>query len=331
VPILLTGSVLTVATLLAPDVVAPTPWARAGFAAIAVGTVALASWIMRRGLSIVALLVLSVWADAAIVVGSLALRDPTASRSVISMFALVTVAVALYCPASMLAVQSTAVAAAAAVVMAWAHLPPLPAAIQVMSAMLATVSPGVAVLLLRRRLEAALRREREVSLTDPLTRATNRRGLEEALPRLVLQAQVEALPIGLAVIDVDHFKRVNDRYGHLVGDQVLLQVAEEIRECVRVGDVLCRFGGEEFVVLAVISPDMLAGLTERIRDAVERRCAAWGVTVSIGATWVTPAVRELRELRESAETVWTLLDHADELMYRAKREGRNRVLCHAFG
>jgi two-component system, cell cycle response regulator len=168
----------------------------------------------------------------------------------------------------------------------------------------------------------------ESALQDPLTGLSNRRHLEERLAAECAAAQRHGRPVSLLVVDVDHFKLVNDAHGHLAGDEALKMVALVIRGAVRKEDVLARYGGEEFVVVA--RETAMAGaraLAERIRRAVERSRCAWhaadvgtstsiGVTVSVGAA----------QLGDGA-TDRDLLEAADRALYLAKQGGRNRVVA----
>ncbi len=154
------------------------------------------------------------------------------------------------------------------------------------------------------------------SQTDPLTGLANRRGLDEMLADI----QERKLPTALVVLDIDHFKHVNDTFGHAVGDLVLRQLALCLRECCRSHDLPCRVGGEEFLVLL---PDTsLAAATkfaERLRRTVEGTDMpqAGRVTVSLGVTtWPRTGQSLLDAIKE-----------ADERMYEAKRGGRNRVVA----
>ncbi len=147
--------------------------------------------------------------------------------------------------------------------------------------------------------------------------------LEEELARLKRYKSQSAL----LMLDIDHFKRFNDTYGHLTGDQVLREVSRVIRECIRLEDLAARFGGEEFAVL-LIQCDADQGLIigERIRHAIERRRVEFAghqlsVTVSIG---VAHTSTELLVPDSS-----TLIDRADQALYSAKHAGRNRTLAFA--
>ena len=155
-----------------------------------------------------------------------------------------------------------------------------------------------------------------------MTAAANRRGIESSAPGLIRLSCARAEPIGVLVGDVDHFKRVNDTYGHPVGDDVLQAVVDAIRSCVRTEDLVARLGGEEFAVLTVLPPDRLTALAERVRAAVADQCSPWDVTVSLGVVWAD-ACEPIAE--QDLNRIWALIDQADELMYEAKQAGRNRV------
>jgi two-component system, cell cycle response regulator len=163
----------------------------------------------------------------------------------------------------------------------------------------------------------------ELARTDPLTGLVNRRVLVERLQAEVERARRYEGAITLLMIDLDHFKRINDQHGHLVGDEVLRAVAVLLTSAVRSVDVVSRYGGEEFVVVLPETPPMGAtSFAERIREKLEQHGfvggggGVLGVTASIGlASFPGPRI----------ETVEDLLARADEALYRAKADGRNRV------
>jgi two-component system cell cycle response regulator len=167
-----------------------------------------------------------------------------------------------------------------------------------------------------RRLEA-------LAQTDPLTDALNRRALTERLNAELERARRYDSMVTLLMIDIDHFKRINDTYGHLVGDDVLMALAALLQHEVRSVDLVARYGGEEFViVLPETREEGAVAFAERIRERIETHPFAADdgptlqVTASIGvATFPAPRVA----------TVEDLFMRADQALYRAKAEGRNRV------
>ncbi|MBK7833599.1 MAG: diguanylate cyclase [Gemmatimonadetes bacterium] len=167
------------------------------------------------------------------------------------------------------------------------------------------------------------RRLEVLAHTDPLTAVLNRRALTERLNSELERVKRYETQVSLLLIDIDHFKRVNDSYGHLVGDDVLTDVGALLQSAVRSVDVVARYGGEEFVI--ALPETGLMGATvfaERIRELIEehRFSHAGGselhLTASVGvACYPSPGL----------ETVEDLLATADQALYRAKAEGRNRV------
>ncbi|MFP5321338.1 MAG: diguanylate cyclase [Acidimicrobiia bacterium] len=152
---------------------------------------------------------------------------------------------------------------------------------------------------------------------DPLTGLANRRLFDDALQREVARARRTGAPLAVAVIDIDHFKAVNDEHGHQVGDEVLRELADALRGAVRGGELVARYGGEEFVVLAVdATVDDAAVLGERLRAAA-RRVSAVPVTISVG-------VAGLPAGGDGA----AMVADADAALYRAKAAGRDRVARH---
>ncbi len=155
---------------------------------------------------------------------------------------------------------------------------------------------------------------------DPLTGAGNRAGLEASLRREVELARRHGAPLSVVMIDVDRFKTVNDRRGHLAGDAALEGFAARVRSCIRSSDVLFRFAGDEFAVLASNTPlDGAARLAERIRAAVAGRpldtfAGRVAITASLGVAC----------LRRD-ESITDLLARADGALYTAKANGRDRV------
>ena len=160
-----------------------------------------------------------------------------------------------------------------------------------------------------------------MTIIDGLTEVANRRRLEEFLDRELAGAQRHGRALSVAVIDADHFKNVNDKYGHIAGDFVLRKLASVIQGIIRRDELLARYGGEEFVVvMPSTSLDQGAMLGEKIRALVESTAFEFEdrhipVTVSVGVA----------TLRESVQTVDSFIHLADEALYQAKEDGRNRV------
>lgn len=161
----------------------------------------------------------------------------------------------------------------------------------------------------------------EAAMRDALTGAYTRRYLHDRLRAELSYAARHHTPVALLMLDIDHFKQVNDVYGHQVGDSVLRMVVAELRSTLRPEDVLVRYGGEELCVLVrgLGGEDSLL-LAERLRRAIAAlRVPARGdevsVTVSIGVAVTEP---------DAAPPVASLLERADRALYRAKREGRDR-------
>jgi two-component system, cell cycle response regulator len=158
------------------------------------------------------------------------------------------------------------------------------------------------------------------ALTDGLTGMHNRRYFDDAMAEYLEQFRKIDKPIGLLILDLDHFKKVNDTYGHDVGDEVLRQIARCLQEFTRYHDVVARLGGEEFAVVAPnMSRESLYKLADRMRHAISGLNIKSGnvqlrVTMSIGlAIW---------DHKESADELYK---RADMQLYQAKRTGRNRV------
>lgn len=179
-------------------------------------------------------------------------------------------------------------------------------------------------------LENAINRARLVrsGITDVLTGMNNRRYLQSRLGEELARAQREDNTLACLLIDVDHFKRINDRFGHLAGDHVLREIADRVEGEVRASDVAARYGGEEF---ALLLPDTIASdavrLAERIRAAVAEAPITVSedvevdVTVSIGISSTKPACGAI-DLKSLGEK---LIAEADVQLYRAKNDGRDSV------
>jgi diguanylate cyclase (GGDEF)-like protein len=172
------------------------------------------------------------------------------------------------------------------------------------------------------RLEQALREQEQLAVMDSLTGLYNRRFLDAELQLELDRSARTQVPVGVLLGDLDHFKQINDQYGHPIGDNVLREVARRLLGAVRNGDLVARYGGEEFVVLLPGGgKDQLREIGERCRRAFEEKPfplsegLSANVTISIGgACWP-----------EDADTVRALIVAADAALYRAKEAGRNRI------
>ena len=156
---------------------------------------------------------------------------------------------------------------------------------------------------------------------DGLTGAYNRIMYEEYLAAEMHRFHRYNRPFSLIIFDIDHFKLVNDGFGHSIGDRCLRQVIQNIRPILREKDILARYGGDEFVILLPeIQGDQCADVAEKVRRAIEEieftvRGQKLPLTISVGAA----------EARSGDDEVESILDRADQALYRSKREGRNRV------
>lgn len=159
-----------------------------------------------------------------------------------------------------------------------------------------------------------------LALTDPVTVLPNRRYLSAFLESKIREYKTLGIKFGVLYIDIDHFKILNDKHGHMAGDEVLRVLAKTFTNILRTSDMIGRWGGEEFLGICVCQDDAaLAGIAEKIRTLAERTviplCGqALNTTISIGATLI----------REE-DCIHRLVRRADELMYESKKNGRNRV------
>lgn len=181
------------------------------------------------------------------------------------------------------------------------------------------VGNSIALSLSNIRLRARLR---DQAIRDSLTGLFNRRFMEESLSRELLRAVRSQQQLGVLMLDIDHFKVFNDRYGHEAGDRLLIEAAESMRKCVRGSDVICRYGGEEFViVLPETAAETILERADRLRLEISQLHLAYEgellepVTVSVGVAMYP----------KDGQTPQDLLRRADQALYMAKEAGRNRV------
>jgi two-component system cell cycle response regulator len=175
------------------------------------------------------------------------------------------------------------------------------------------------------RLHRATEIARDLADKDHLTGLYNRRFFDAGLSDLLRRCESQQLPLSVLTLDIDHFKKINDRLGHGVGDDVLREVARRIEGNVRVSDIACRVGGEEFIVIMPGTElDKARRVGERLRLQFSRkpiRTSAMSepvkLTVSIGVTGYDRLTDSLDQL----------LRRADKALYDAKAQGRNRVIC----
>ncbi|MCS6959920.1 MAG: diguanylate cyclase [Pseudanabaenaceae cyanobacterium SKYGB_i_bin29] len=165
-----------------------------------------------------------------------------------------------------------------------------------------------------------------LSLTDALTNALNRRALDQALPKLLDDlAQGEIGTVAVLMIDIDHFKQINDNYGHLVGDQILQALVGRLKNNIFANSFIYRYGGEEFVCVTTnITEEEMIILCQGILNTVSHHRFSIGnhlipVTVSIGASLAST---------DNLADAPTLLEQADQCLYRAKKAGRNRAVIY---
>ncbi|GAB4217211.1 MAG: hypothetical protein Fur007_18850 [Rhodoferax sp.] len=163
---------------------------------------------------------------------------------------------------------------------------------------------------------------------DPLTRLANRRHFDQATRRLL--ALVSG-PVAIAIVDIDHFKRVNDEHGHVVGDHALVHLASRLNAAMRDQDVLARFGGEEFVMaMPIPSRERALEIAQRLRTSIASQPVALEsgaplhLTISVGLALIVGLPRRLSEAQADA-LVAKALHQADAALYRAKSEGRDCV------
>ena len=174
-------------------------------------------------------------------------------------------------------------------------------------------------------LQTNLELVRTESLTDPLTQLANRKYFDTTLAKAIEEAHASNEPLSLLMTDVDHFKKFNDNFGHLTGDQVLRLVAVSIKQNVKGRDTAARYGGEEF---AIVLPNTMLRSAITVGDHIRRAVMSkelmkrstgerlGRITVSVGVATLT-----------NGDTPASLIERADKCLYAAKHNGRNRVIC----
>lgn len=186
--------------------------------------------------------------------------------------------------------------------------------------------------LIRQELSEANRKLEELALTDSLTNCYNRRYLTQHLNHEVVTNIQYKTPFSLLLLDIDYFKAINDRYGHVIGDEVLVRTAEAVKQSIRSTDILTRYGGEEFMIyLPHTEHDLANQIAERVRTAVEsnrimvdHEIMQVSITISIGILSFEDF--EMEHVPDNPEGYLTQLFAAvDKALYQAKQNGRNRV------
>lgn len=192
--------------------------------------------------------------------------------------------------------------------------------------LLARIKIGERILMLEESLSASKQKMEYLAMHDALTGLLNRRAMQERAEAEVNRSQRNNNPLSFILLDIDHFKSINDRFGHAIGDQALKFVANLLAQQVRAYDLVARWGGEEFLIaLPDTGRNEAVSVAERIRQAIAASSLKLdnNLAVEVTASFGTAFYSDPR---------WTLIEvvaHADEALYRAKHEGRNRVCLFA--
>jgi len=167
----------------------------------------------------------------------------------------------------------------------------------------------------------------EMAITDALTGLHNRRYMESHLATLAEQASSRGKPLALMILDIDYFKAINDSYGHDAGDDVLGEFAVRIRKSIRGIDLACRYGGEEFII---VMPETDLHVASLVAERLRRSIAGESFSINKGAKRIEVTISiGLTSLERKGEAVADVLKRADTALYRAKHDGRNRVVSAA--
>jgi diguanylate cyclase (GGDEF)-like protein len=305
------GAVTIVATLAAPD---PDPSDRKGLlicaAVFAVVALGLAAWRRAPDLALRAICPLGTVATTVVV----ALAAPVGLTPIFYLWPMLVAA--YFLPRREVAVNfAFALAACALALHAWVEPPLRESTFIAVAAILGVVT--AVVLSLREEVRKLVFRLGELATRDSLTGALNRRAFEQRLEAELARTSRTQAPLSLVVLDVDHFKRINDSQGHAAGDRALLALCSAVREAKRRSDIFGRIGGEEF---AIALPDTAIAGAERfaegLREALRPAMGGVSLTVSLGVTDAATADNSVRGMLHSA----------DLALYAAKRAGRDRVI-----
>jgi two-component system cell cycle response regulator len=167
----------------------------------------------------------------------------------------------------------------------------------------------------------------ELAVTDPLTNLFNRRYMESHVGTLVERSAARGKPLSVLILDIDYFKSINDTYGHDAGDDVLREFADRLKASIRGIDLACRYGGEEFVV---VMPDTDVGIAALVAERIRRRIAGAAFPIDQGRRTIEVTISVgIAGRLGTQDNASQMLKRADEALYRAKRDGRNRVVADA--
>ena len=260
-----------------------------------------------------------------IAVAAYIVEDPATARAIVTLLSAIP-AIAAMASSPRIVFAFTFVAVTLATVVSLADATSFAAATVACAVGVIVIAiPVFMVAALRQSLERALVRAARLAEIDPLTGLFNRRGLYARTEDVLMSAAERGIRIGCAVVDVDHFKSINDRRGHACGDAVLVETVAIIDASIPSDAVVARLGGEEFVIIAPTgSAEAWNDVVETIRKEVE---SAENVTISAGAV---TALVEI-DVRGSGLSAASILDNlsatADTMLYRAKAGGRNQIVC----
>lgn len=188
--------------------------------------------------------------------------------------------------------------------------------------LLARIRAAKRIVDLQNELIESNRRLERLSITDGLTQLHNHRHFQEQLARAFEESARYRRPLALALIDIDHFKRINDTWGHASGDEVLKVVSRIFAESVRGADLVARYGGEEF---AVMMPETDLDDARLVAEKIRQRVEATSIDTDQASISATVSIGVAAAPRPALPTPMALIEAADRALYRAKREGRNQV------
>ena len=169
------------------------------------------------------------------------------------------------------------------------------------------------------------KKARRRAITDELTGVYNRHFLDDALENQMHRAREGESPLSVVMVDLDHFRSINDEYGHEVGDEILLQTVQVFKKHLREGDILARYGGDEFTIIMPQTGSEKAGsIAQVVREEMEQIETLQHLGGSLGRVTTSQGVAAFPSHATDLEA---LMKKADEALYRAKERGRNRVVC----